>query len=103
MNIKQVDISFLTNHFVRAREAGINTIADLQILTSMAYIPDQSLTEIADRERMDADRVRKAVCKLEASGLCTSRTVPGYKGKMRVCRISKSAIKPLQFLTTAEG
>lgn len=78
----------LQTAIVTARDAGVTTLSQVQIMLSISDKPGQTINSIATTEEIDVDAVRKAIDKLENLKLVATKRTRGDRGYIRLCKLT---------------
>ncbi len=78
----------LQSAIVKARESGITTLSQVQIMLSILVNPGQTINSIATAEGIDVDAVRKAIDKMESLKLVATKRTRGDRGYIRLCKLT---------------
>ena len=81
-------MSELQTAIVKARESGVTTLSQVQIMLSIFSNPGQTINGIATKEEIDVDAVRKAIDKIELLKLVATRRTRGERGYIRLCKLT---------------
>ena len=73
---------------VKARESGVTTLSQVQIMLSISVQPGQTINGIATTEKIDVDAVRKAIDKIELLKLVATKRTRGERGYIRLCKLT---------------